>query len=148
MEYYCEVCYKYINHKSKYMHFKSKSYKEFDKCEHIVLSLKDIDSKIVDEVFCLYIMEHNEIFDYYLVKCQFNLVFKDYEYTPYIISKLSDNKTMISWKNFLEKVIEDCKDKGYNFNYIPEMHYMTIANKLDMTYDFYIKHDMHAVEWK
>ena len=23
-----------------------------------------------------------------------------------------------------------------------------IANKMDMTYDFYMKHNMHAVEWK
>ena len=28
------------------------------------------------------------------------------------------------------------------------MNLITIANKLDMSYDFYIKHDMHAVEWK
>ena len=28
------------------------------------------------------------------------------------------------------------------------MNIITIANKLDMTYDFYIKHNMHAVEWK
>ena len=43
MDYYCEMCYKCINHKSKYMHFKPTSLKEFDKCENIVLSLKDID---------------------------------------------------------------------------------------------------------
>ena len=27
------------------------------------------------------------------------------------------------------------------------MDIITIANELDMTYDFYIKHNMHAVEW-
>ena len=130
------------------MHSKTKSNNEFDKCEHIVLFLKAIDIKKVDEAFCLYIIEHNKYSDYYLVKCQFKLVFKEYEYIPYIRSKLSDNKTMISWKNFLDKVIEEFKDKGYNFNPIPEMHMMTIANKLDMAYDFYIKHNMHTVEWK
>ena len=45
-------------------------------------------------------------------------------------------------------MIGDFEYTGYNFNHIPEMHIMTIANKLDMTYDFYIKHNMHAVEWK
>ena len=58
MGYYCEVCFKYTNHKSKYMHFKSKSHKEFDKCEHIQLSLKDIDINNVDEAFYIYIIEH------------------------------------------------------------------------------------------
>ena len=28
------------------------------------------------------------------------------------------------------------------------MHIITIANKLDMSYDFYIRHSMHAVEGK
>ena len=28
------------------------------------------------------------------------------------------------------------------------MHIITIAHTLDMSYDFYIKHNMHAVEWK
>ena len=28
------------------------------------------------------------------------------------------------------------------------MHIITIANKLDMTYDFYLKHNMCGLEWK
>ena len=28
------------------------------------------------------------------------------------------------------------------------MNIITIANKMYMTYNFYIKHNMHAVEWK
>ena len=28
------------------------------------------------------------------------------------------------------------------------MNNITIANKMDMSYDFYIKHNMHDVEWK
>ena len=55
---------------------------------------------------------------------------------------------MISWSNFLEKVIDDFKNQGYNFKYIAEMNIITIANKLDMSYDFYIKHNTHAVEWR
>ena len=90
---------------------------------------------IVDEAFYLYIIEHNKKFDYYLLKCQFELVFNDYEKTPYIMSNLCDNETMISWKIFFEKAIEFFKDKGFNFNHIAEMHIMTIANKMDMSYE-------------
>ena len=49
---------------------------------------------------------------------------------------------------FLDNVINDFKNKGYNFDHIAEMNIITIANKLDMSYDFDIKHNMHAVEWK
>ena len=55
---------------------------------------------------------------------------------------------MICWQSFSEKLIVDFKSKGYNFNHIEEVNNITIANKLDMTYDSYIKHNMHAVEWK
>ena len=55
---------------------------------------------------------------------------------------------MISWKKYLENVIHDFKNIGYNFNHIEEMNIITKANKKDKSYDFYIKHNMHAVEWK
>ena len=130
------------------MQFKSKYHKEFDKCEHIVLPLKDIDINNVDEAFYLYIIEHNKKFGYYRVKCQFILAFNDYGYSSCKLSILFDNKTMISCKKILENVIEVFTDKGFNFNHFPETHIMISANKSDMTYAFYIKHNMHAVEWK
>ena len=95
--------------------------------------------------FLLYIIEHNKKFDYYLIKCEFKIVFNDYENYPHVMSKLSGNKTMISWKNFLGKVIDDFKDKGYTINHIAGMHIITKANKMDMSYDFYIKHNMCAL---
>ena len=38
--------------------------------------------------------------------------------------------------------------KGYNFKNFEEKNIITMANKMDMSYDIYIKHNMHAVEWK
>ena len=38
--------------------------------------------------------------------------------------------------------------KGYNFNHIEEMNNLTIANKLDMSYSFYIRHNMNDGDWK
>ena len=34
------------------------------------------------------------------------------------------------------------------FNHRAEMDIITMTNKLYMSYDFYIRHNMHAVEWK
>ena len=28
------------------------------------------------------------------------------------------------------------------------MNIITISNKMDMSYDFYIKHNIHMIEWK
>ena len=44
--------------------------------------------------------------------------------------------------------INNVKEKGYDFNYIAEMDFITLAHKRDMTYDFYLKHNMSAFEWK
>ena len=90
----------------------------------------------MDEAFYLYDIEHNKRFDFYMVKCEVILVFKDYQYSPYVTSNVSDNKTKISWKNFLMKVIDDSIDIGYNFSHIAEMHIKILANKMDMSYDF------------
>ena len=55
---------------------------------------------------------------------------------------------MISRQNFLEKVIDDFEIKGYNFNHIEGLNNITIDKKMDISYDYYFKHNMHAVERK
>ena len=45
-------------------------------------------------------------------------------------------------------MISDYNNKGYTFNRIDELNDKTIADKMDTSYDFCIKHNMHAVEWK
>ena len=63
MDCYGEVCGKYIKPKSKYKHFMSNILRDFDKFEHIVLSLNDIDINNVDNSFQLCMIEHNKKFD-------------------------------------------------------------------------------------
>ena len=38
--------------------------------------------------------------------------------------------------------------EGCDFSHIAEMDIITLAHKRDMTYDFYLKHNMSAFEWK
>ena len=148
MDYYCEACDKYFKPQSKCKQFKSTIHKQFDKCKHKKLTIENPHLNDVDGIFYSYIIELNKQLEYYLIKFKFNLVSNDNQYCPYVTSKLSDNKTMISLSYFLEKVIDDFKSKGYTFNHRAEMNITKIANKLDMAYDFNTKHNMHAVEWK
>ena len=59
MEYYCEVCDKYIKPKSKNRHFKSNIHEKFDKRKPIIITIENPDIKDVDSIFCSYITEHN-----------------------------------------------------------------------------------------
>ena len=57
-----------------------------------------------------------------------------------------DNRTCISWSNYLRDALNNSKAEGYHFNYIAEMDIITLAHKRDMTKDFYSKHNMPAFE--
>ena len=60
MVFHWEVCDSYIKPKNKYKHCKSKSHKEFDKCEHIIMSVKEIDINDLDEALYSYNIENNK----------------------------------------------------------------------------------------
>ena len=66
-----------IKRTSKHSHLKSKSHKEFAKYEHIILSLKNVDLKDVDEIFYLYMKDHIKKFNHYLLTGEFKLVFNN-----------------------------------------------------------------------
>ena len=51
MEYYSDLCDKFIKPKSKYKHFKSNTYEEFDECKHIELTIENLDINNVTTCF-------------------------------------------------------------------------------------------------
>ena len=145
MDYFCEKCDKYIKPESKYKHFKSNTRKEFDKYKHVILTNKKPDINDIDEIFYAWVFERNKknVMNH-LMKCEFNLVFNDNHFCPYVSSELYSNKTMCYWYKYVEKVISDFKDKGYSFSHIVEMNIITSDNKLDLSYEFYIKRRMRS----
>ena len=48
----------------------------------------------------------------------------------------------------MREAIDSLKTEGYVFNHIAEMDIITLAHKRDMNYDFYLKHNISAFEWK
>ena len=75
MRYYCNICLIDIKKKSKYSHLKSKAHKEFEKYKHLILSLKNVDIKDVDEILYLYVEDYDKKYNQYFLKGQFKLVF-------------------------------------------------------------------------
>ena len=149
MRYYCDICLRDVKKKSKYSHLKSKSHKEFEKYKHIILSLKFVDIKDVDEKLYLYMKDHKKEFAQYLLKGQFKLVFKNNQGCKYLITSMIINTTNISWSNYLREAIDSLKTERYHFDHIAEhMDIITLAHKRDMTYDFYLKPNMSAFERK
>ena len=75
------------------------------------LTIENPNKNNVDEVYYAYIIQHNKDYEYYRIKCLFKLLFNDNQYSRYVKSNFIDDETMISWQNFLEKVIDDFKRK-------------------------------------
>ena len=148
MSYYCESCLRDMKMRSRYSHLKSKSHRNFEKYKHIVLSLKDIDIKDVDEILYLYMIDHHKKLIRFLIIGEFKLVFNDNQDCEYITTGMIDKKTCISWSIHLIDVFDILEEEGFHFSYIAEMDIITLADKRDMTYNFYIQHNMSAFEWK
>ena len=142
MRYYCNICLLDIKKKSKHSHLKSKGHKEFEKYKHIILSFKNVNIKDVDEILFLYVKDYNKKYIHYFLKGQFKLVFNDQDF-KYLMTDMIINTTNVSWSNYIREAIDGC-----NFSHIAEMDIITLANKRDMTYDFYLKNNMSAFEWK
>ena len=142
MRYHCNICLLDIKKKSKHSHLKSKGHKEFEKYKHIILSFKNVDIKDVDEILYLYVKDYNKKYIHYFLKGQFKLVFNNQD-CKYLMADMINNTTNVSWSKYIREAIEGC-----DFSHIAEMDIITLAHKRDMTYDFYLKHNMPAFEWK
>ena len=142
MRYYCNICLLDIKKKSKYSHIKSKAHKEFERYKHIISSFKIVNVKDVDEILFLYVKGYNKKYTQCFLKGQFKLVFNNQD-CKYLMTDMIHNTTNVSWSNYMRETIEGC-----DFSHIAEMVIITLAHKRDMTYDFYLKHNMSAFEWK
>ena len=91
--------------------------------------------------------DYNKKVFQYLLKGQFKLVFNNQD-CKYLITDMINNTTNFSWSNYIREAIDSLKKEGYQFDHIAKMDVITLAHKRDMTYDFYLKHNMSAFEWK
>ena len=84
--------------------------------------------------------------NHYLIKDEFELVFKNNQDCKFIRMDMIDTRLNISWSNYLRDAINKLKEEGYDFNYIAEMDIITFAHKRDTTYDFFLKLNMPMIE--
>ena len=148
MDYHSEVLNVFVKPKSKSKHFKSKNHINSDKHKHIKVTVDNPNIKNIDEIFYNHINECNSRYEYYLVRCEFKLCFNNKESYGIARSNLTDKKTMVSGKVFVENEINNLKNDEFDFSHISQMNIILVCNKMDMVCDFYMKHNMSAVELK
>ena len=152
MDYYCEVCDMFKKSKSKSRRFISNTHKIIDKHKHIKLTIDNDNIDNIGKIFYTYIIGYDDKYKNYLVRREFKLVFSNNEGCPLAWSKLTDNKTKVSWKIIVKTIIKKFENEGIDFSHLSHYviiviyHIIIVAKKMDMTHDFYVKHNMQMVE--
>ena len=67
MDYYCDVCDKFINPNSKYKLLKSSTHKKIERFEHLELTIKNPNIINVGELFYAYFMQIIKQYDHYFL---------------------------------------------------------------------------------
>ena len=146
MDYYCEICDKHIFSKSRSLHHKSKLHKEISKKDQVKISLEDLNFDEKDEIYNLYLLDHDKKFDFDKEKVIFKLVFDSINFFKYITCCFKNKTTRFWFKQISENVIGDFRNEGHEFDYIEEMDIISAVGKRDRTYQFYMKHNMCSSE--
>ena len=110
------------------------------------LTINNPDIETIDKTFYTHINEYDKKYECYLVRYEFKLCFNNKKDYGIASSILTDNKTMVSWKIFVEYAINIFKIDGLDFSHISQMNVLIVCNKMHKTYDFYMKHNKPAVE--
>ena len=105
MDYHFEVCNMFMNPKSKSRHFKSINHKNLYKHKHIKSTINNPNIDNMDKIFYTHIKEYDNKYENYLERCEYKLCFINMEHYGVAPSELTDNKTMVSRKNFVENAI-------------------------------------------
>ena len=84
-----------INHRANLHILNQIIIKTYLNIKHIKLTIDNPDLDNIDKPFYTYINEYKNKYEYYLVRCEFKLVFSNMEDYPVASSKLTDNKTCL-----------------------------------------------------
>ena len=91
-------------------------------------------------------IENDKKYDFYCIKIVFQLVFDNGSFFKYVTCKLKDNRTRFCLKRFLENFVVDFSKKGHNLKNIEEIDVVTVNDKRDRTYEFYLQHNLCLLE--
>ena len=85
----------------------------------------------------------------FLINGDFKLIFNNDTLKPiHTETDFYNNTNLNILKRYILYHIDIFIDKGREYSHIDEMHIKTVNDKKYMTYDYYMKHPMSAVELK
>ena len=117
----CQVCdYEMFNDKVElYNHFAS-LYKKYDRSLYYSYTINNINLNNINKIFDYYIRIQNEKFNFYFIKCIFQIQFNNN-----IIANIEVNihysSDYVIIENYLSVYLKSCENAGYKINNINHM---------------------------
>ena len=145
---FCDICDKLFEINSKCIHLKALSFEESDRFKHKKLTNKNPDINKISNVIDTFIIEYDKKYDFPLIKYNFKFVFNSPEYVVNIETSPHYSRITMSSGYLPNETINDINIQGYCFDRIDEFNIIAIADNMELTYDFYIKHNMCSFKLK
>ena len=145
--FYCDICDKSVNIKSRKRHLNSRYHKSLSACIISKYTVKNPSFLHMQDILKKYVDDYNKKFVLYIIICKWKIHFSD------IIINIESNRlyniNRDGWKlrSYLISKIEDQEYNGHKFSHISEMNIVFISNLRNMTYQHYLQIPKSMLEW-
>ena len=117
----CQVCdYDIFNDENELNHYLASFHKRYDRSLYYKYTINNINLNNINKMFDYYISIQNEKFNFYLIKCIFQIQFNNI-----IIANLEINNQYntdyVNIENYLSVYLKSCDRAGYKINNINHM---------------------------
>ena len=145
--FYCELCDKSVNIKSKKKHINSQNHKSLTNKIIHTINIKNPNFLQIPNILQKQVDDYNKKFQFYLIFCKWKLHFSDTIID--IKSKRLYNLFPPSWnlRTFLLSKIEILENYDCRFSHISDMEIVFISIFRNMTYEYYLKMPKSMLEW-
>ena len=108
--------------------------------------MRYVNTDEIDEIYNLYLIEHDKERDFSKVKVLLKVVFDSCSFFESVTCKLKDNRFRLCFKRRLESFVVDFEKEGHNFNKMEEMGVVIFDDRRVRKFGFCIKQIVCAVE--
>ena len=142
----CRICnFEIFNDENILMHYIASYPNSHDSNLHYKYIVKKINLNDINKIFDYYTSIQNKKFNFYSIKCLFQLQFNNN-----IIAKIEINNhynnDYIKIENHLSLYLNSCQNAGYNFSNINHMINNFITCKCNIKYKHYVDKPMSMLE--
>ena len=142
----CQVCnYEIFNDKDELYNYLVYFRKDYDRSLYYKYTINNINLNNINKIFDYYIRIQNETFNFYFIKCIFEI-----QFNIIIIANIEINNhyssDYINIENYLSLYLNSCQKAGYKISNITHMIINITSCRCNIKYNRYVDKPMSMLE--